>query len=79
MSTSYESDVVEWAREQAALIRAGRFDLLSADGVGSSRTSHPSGSRRFRPWLSPQKFIGSDRASNCWFQVCGSPCGPYPV
>ena len=28
MSTSYESDVVAWANEQAQLIRAGRFDQL---------------------------------------------------
>lgn len=28
MNTSYETDVVAWANEQAALIRAGRFDQL---------------------------------------------------
>mgnify|MGYP003376118528 CR=1 FL=1 len=28
MKTSYETDVVAWANEQAALIRAGRFDQL---------------------------------------------------
>lgn len=28
MTTSYETDVVAWAKEQAALIRAGRFDQL---------------------------------------------------
>lgn len=28
MNTSYESDVVAWAKEQAALIRAGQFDQL---------------------------------------------------
>ena len=28
MKTSYESDVVAWAKEQAALIRAGQFDQL---------------------------------------------------
>ena len=28
MNTSYESDVVAWAKEQAALIRAGQFDKL---------------------------------------------------
>lgn len=28
MKTSYESDVVAWAKEQAALIRSGQFDQL---------------------------------------------------
>ena len=28
MNTSYESDVVAWAKEQAALIRTGQFDQL---------------------------------------------------
>jgi Domain of unknown function DUF29 len=28
MNTSYETDVVEWANEQARLIRAGRLDQL---------------------------------------------------
>jgi hypothetical protein len=28
MNTSYESDVVAWAKEQAELIRAGRFEKL---------------------------------------------------
>lgn len=28
MNTSYESDVVAWAKEQASLIRAGNFDKL---------------------------------------------------
>ena len=28
MNTSYETDIVAWANEQAALIRAGRFDQL---------------------------------------------------
>ncbi len=28
MNTSYESDVVAWAKEQAAFIRAGHFDQL---------------------------------------------------
>ncbi len=28
MNTSYETDVVAWANEQAALIRAGQFDQL---------------------------------------------------
>ena len=28
MNTSYESDVVAWAKEQAALIRSGQFDQL---------------------------------------------------
>ena len=28
MKTSYDTDVVAWANEQAALIRAGRFDQL---------------------------------------------------
>ena len=32
MNTSYESDVVAWAKEQAALIRAGQFDQLDAHG-----------------------------------------------
>lgn len=33
MTTSYETDVVEWAKEQANLIRAGRFDLLDLDHI----------------------------------------------
>ena len=31
MKTSYETDVVAWANEQAALIRAGKFDQLDAE------------------------------------------------
>ena len=30
MNTRYENDVVAWANEQAALIRAGKFDQLDA-------------------------------------------------
>lgn len=33
MNTSYESDVVAWASEQARLIRAGRFDLLDREHI----------------------------------------------
>jgi hypothetical protein len=33
MQTSYETDVVLWANEQAALIRAGRFDLLDLEHI----------------------------------------------
>ena len=33
MSTSYETDVVAWANEQAGLIRAGRFDLLDLEHI----------------------------------------------
>lgn len=33
MSTRYEMDVVVWANEQAALIRAGRFDLLDLEHI----------------------------------------------
>jgi Domain of unknown function DUF29. len=33
MATSYETDVVEWANEQARLIRAGRFDLLDLEHI----------------------------------------------
>jgi hypothetical protein len=31
MTTSYEMDVVAWANEQAAFIRAGKFDLLDLE------------------------------------------------
>ncbi len=31
MRTSYETDVVAWASEQARLLRAGRFELLDRD------------------------------------------------
>ena len=44
-TTSYESDIVAWAREQAALIRAGRFEHLDLaniaeeiEDVGKSET-----------------------------------------
>jgi hypothetical protein len=30
---SYETDVIAWANEQAALIRAGRFDMLDLDHI----------------------------------------------
>ena len=30
---SYESDVIEWANEQSAFIRAGRFDLLDIEHI----------------------------------------------
>jgi hypothetical protein len=30
MGTSYDTDVVAWANEQAALLRAGRFDAIDA-------------------------------------------------
>ncbi len=33
MQTSYETDVVEWANEQAALIRSGRFDRLDLEHI----------------------------------------------
>ena len=33
MRTSYETDVVAWACEQARLIRAGRFDLLDLEHI----------------------------------------------
>lgn len=33
MRTSYSTDVVAWANEQARLIRAGRFDLLDREHV----------------------------------------------
>ena len=33
MRTSYETDVVAWANEQAGLIRAGRFDLLDLEHI----------------------------------------------
>jgi hypothetical protein len=43
MSTSYDSDVVAWANEQAALLRAGKFSELDiehiadeVEGVGKS-------------------------------------------
>jgi hypothetical protein len=28
MGTSYDTDVIAWANEQAALLRAGRFDAI---------------------------------------------------
>lgn len=31
--TAYETDVVAWANEQAALIRAGRFELLDLQHI----------------------------------------------
>lgn len=33
---SYETDVVAWAKEQAKLIRAGRFDLLDIDHIAEA-------------------------------------------
>ena len=33
MSTSYETDVVAWASEQAALLRAGRFSALDIEHI----------------------------------------------
>jgi len=33
MTTSYETDVVAWANEQAGLLRAGRFDLLDIENI----------------------------------------------
>jgi len=33
MRTSYETDVVAWASEQASLLRAGRFELLDRDHI----------------------------------------------
>jgi hypothetical protein len=33
MNTSYETDVVAWANEQASLIRAGRFDKLDLSHI----------------------------------------------
>lgn len=31
--TRYEQDIVAWAREQAALLRAGRVDLLDLEHI----------------------------------------------
>ena len=33
MSVAYEKDIVAWANEQAAFIRAGRFDMLDLENV----------------------------------------------
>lgn len=33
MNTSYETDVVAWASEQARLLRAGRFELLDLEHI----------------------------------------------
>jgi hypothetical protein len=33
MSIAYEQDIVAWANEQAAFIRAGRFDLLDLENI----------------------------------------------
>ena len=33
MSVTYEQDIVAWANEQAAFIRAGRFDLLDLEHI----------------------------------------------
>ena len=33
MNTAYKTDVVAWANEQAAFIRAGRFDLLDLENI----------------------------------------------
>ena len=33
MSTAYKTDVIAWANEQAAFIRAGRFDLLDLENI----------------------------------------------
>lgn len=33
MNTAYDTDVIAWANEQAALIRAGRFDLLDLENI----------------------------------------------
>jgi hypothetical protein len=33
VSTPYKTDIVEWANEQAAFLRAGRFDLLDLEHI----------------------------------------------
>lgn len=33
MTTTYQTDVIAWANEQAALIRAGRFELLDLENI----------------------------------------------
>lgn len=33
MTVRYEADIVAWANEQAALIRAGRFELLDLENI----------------------------------------------
>ena len=33
MSTAYKTDIIAWANEQAAFIRAGRFDLLDLENI----------------------------------------------
>jgi len=33
MNTSYKADIIAWANEQAAFIRAGRFDLLDLEHI----------------------------------------------
>ena len=33
MGTSYETDVVAWAKEQAGFVRAGRFDQLDLEHI----------------------------------------------
>ena len=33
MSVAYKQDIVAWANEQAAYIRAGRFDMLDLENI----------------------------------------------
>ena len=33
MTTTYETDIIAWANEQAAFIRAGKFDLLDIEHI----------------------------------------------
>ncbi len=33
MTTSYQADIIAWANEQAALIRAGKFDQLDLENI----------------------------------------------
>ena len=78
MSTTYEKDIIVWATEQAALLRAGKLSGLDIEhiaeeieGVGKSEKRELS--LRIAVLLSHllKWEYQADRRSNCWTSTIG--------
>ena len=71
--TAYETDVVAWANEQAALIRAGRFELLDLQHIAEEIEDVGKSEKRelakrlsaFLADLLKWKYQPQHRGSNC--------------
>jgi len=58
VKTSYETDVVVWANEQAALLRSGRFDQLDLTHIAEEIEDVGKSEQRKLASTARRKFIG---------------------